>query len=356
MVVLVLSAFHTVAISDRGLSEELGSIKNSFIYSVFFWIAFVHIRKSREKLAILLFVFLGVLLNVAVSLRGVSSTLAAGLIFLRHRATSLISEQPNLYGGFLALYLFFFLGLLLYGGLSKRHRTVLAFCTGLVALNLLYTLSRGAWLAAALTACFVAVTKSRRMLAPMALCVLGLMLLAPGVVVERWQETVTSDEYSLQRLTADKANIDEAASRIIQWRTLPEMFLLSPLTGIGKGQYAATHYEFGYDNVHRSPHSSIIAIAVEEGLFGIICYAWVLIAVYRSAAKRFRTPGDPIEKALSFGTMAATVCLFFLDLTGSRFFSGEIMAYYWILTGMTLNIAHPARPLRQRMSFNRAVA
>jgi hypothetical protein len=44
--------------------------------------------------------------------------------------------------------------------------------------------------------------------------------------------------------------------------------------------------------------------------------------------------------------MAATLCLFFLDMTGTRFFSGEIMAYYWMLAGLTLNINSMASETR----------
>jgi O-antigen ligase len=349
--VLILSAVHSTAVAGRSLQAEIADIKNAFIYSLFVWLSFAHIRKDHERLVVLLFVVLGVLFNVVISLRAVAGTFAAGLIFLRHRATSLITDQPNLYGGFLALYLFFFLGLLLYGPLSRRQKMGLGISTGFVALNLLYTLSRGAWLAAALTACLVAVTKSRRMLVPIGTFVVGLMFLAPGVVVERWQDTLRSDGYSLRHLTAAEATIDEAASRIIQWRTLPEMFLLNPMMGIGKGLYNETHYESGYDDRYRAPHSSVIALAVEQGVFGLIFYFWLLTAVYLSAAKRFRTSEQPIQKALAFGTMAATVCLFFLDLTGTRFFSGEIMAYYWILTGMTLNIMVPSRKIGQQHSW-----
>jgi O-antigen ligase len=200
------------------------------------------------------------------------------------------------------------------------------------------------------------VTKSRRILLPVGAFVVSLLFVTPTVVRERWQDTVASDRYDLGHLTADESTIDEAASRIIQWRTLPTMFAISPLTGIGKGRYAARHYELGYDVQHRSPHSSLIALAVEEGIFGLIFYAWLLFAIYRSASVRFHGSIDPLQKALSFGTMSATLCLFFLDLSGTRFFSGEIMAYFWILTGMTLNIAPPVRQVRDRMRFQRAVA
>jgi O-antigen ligase len=244
-----------------------------------------------------------------------------------------------LYGGFLALYLFFFIGLLLYYPMSKRQRTVLAICTGLVALNLLYTLSRGAWLAAAIVTAFVVLTKSLRMLIPLTIFVVALVFTAPGVVVERWDSTMTSNEYSVRHLTADETELNEAASRIKQWRTFPSMFMINPLLGIGKGNYARTNWALGHDTEFRAPHSSIISIGVEAGIFGLGCYLWLLLAIYRGAAKRFRVVQDPLDKALSFGTFSATLCLLFLDITGTRFFSGPIMAYYWILSGLTLNIA-----------------
>jgi O-antigen ligase len=102
--------------------------------------------------------------------------------------------------------------------------------------------------------------------------------------------------------------------------------------------YAPTHYELGNDDRPRSPHSSIIALGVEEGLIGLALYLWLLFAIYTQAARQFRTAQVAVEKALLFGAMSATVCLFLLDMTGTRFFSGEIMAYYWMLIGMALNI------------------
>jgi O-antigen ligase len=192
------------------------------------------------------------------------------------------------------------------------------------------------------------------MLIPLAIFSIALATAAPDVVVDRWQSTVDSNEYSLSHLTAQESDIDEAASRIIQWRTFPSMLMLNPLMGIGKGNYAGTHYALGYDVMARSPHSSIIAIGVEEGIFGLICYLWLLIVIYRSAARLFRTAQDPIDTALSFGTMAATLCLFFLDFTGTRFFSGSIMVYYWILTAITLNIDPASLRLPQRRDVLRA--
>jgi O-antigen ligase len=357
LTLLLVSVFHSGTIPGENLWEHLAGIKNGFIYTAFFWLCFVKVREKREKLIVLLFVFVAVLLNVALSLRGVSRTLAAGLIFLRHRATSLITDQPNLYGGFLALYLFFFIGFVLYYPLSKRYKVLFSLCTGLVALNLLYTLSRGAWLAAALATCFVALTKSRRMLIPVVLFVVMIAVAVPAVVVERWQDTVEADRYSLRNLTADEATIDEAASRIIQWRTFPSMLMLNPLIGIGKGRYGQTYYGFGYDDRARSPHSSIIALGVEAVIFGLAMYLWLLFVLYRSAARCFRTAEHAVDRVLSFGTMSATICLLFLDCTGTRFFSGEIMAYYWILAGITLNVeALKPAPISRRHAPSPAVA
>jgi O-antigen ligase len=347
-IVLLFSAFRSATGGAVPLWNHLTHLKNSFIYCALMWLCFAKVWRRRDKLIVVLFVFLAVLFNVAVSLRNVFQTLSSALMFLRHRATSLISDQPNLYGGFLALYLFFFIGFLLYYPMTKRQRTILSICTGLVALNLLYTLSRGAWLAAVLTTIIVVVAKSPRMLIPVAIFSVVLALAAPNVVVDRWQSTIDSDKYSVSHLTSENADIDEAASRIIQWRTFLPMFMLSPVFGIGKGNYAATHFRLGYDVEERSPHSSVIKLGVEEGILGLICYLSLMVVVYRSSSLRFRAARNPLDKALAFGTLSATLCLFFLDLTGMRFFTGSIMGYYWILTGITLNT--PTSSLRENGS------
>jgi hypothetical protein len=52
-----------------------------------------------------------------------------------------------------------------------------------------------------------------------------------------------------------------------------------------------------------------------------------------------KTTTHPVERVLAFSLGAATLCLFLLDLSGTRFRNGNLMAYYWVLAGLALNSA-----------------
>ena len=111
-----------------------------------------------------------------------------------------------------------------------------------------------------------------------------------------------------------------------------------PIIGVGFGQYGPTIFRKGIDYKPRSAHSSIIEIGIEEGIIGLMFYFAILIVIYRNASRVYKETTDPLDKALSLGLLGATVTLLFLDLTGTRFRSSNIMAFYWILTGLTLNV------------------
>jgi O-antigen ligase len=116
------------------------------------------------------------------------------------------------------------------------------------------------------------------------------------------------------------------------------MLARGPLFGVGYGKYAEMFWREGYFPQPKSAHSSIIEIGVELGLIGLGMYAWILFAVHRGGLRVFKDSEIPIDRVLGLGVLSATICLFLLDLTGTRFTSGNIMAYYWILAGLTLNV------------------
>ena len=114
LALMVTSAMIVALSSDASAIGLLTSVKNSFAYALLALIVFRRVKEPEHKLMVLVCVFLSVLINVLFSLREVSQTLASGRIFMRHRAISLISDQPNLYAGFLSMYVFFFIAFLMY--------------------------------------------------------------------------------------------------------------------------------------------------------------------------------------------------------------------------------------------------
>lgn len=334
--ILVVSAVHSALYPGPTLVDLLTRIKNWLIYSVFIGLTFTHIRDRQQKLFIILFAFVMVAFTAMDSLTSVLAKDALMTNPLRHRAGGLITPQPNLHAGFLALYLLFFVAFLTQYPLSLKNKVIVAGATAVLVANLVYTFSRGAWLAAAVAAVFVAGTTSRRLLAPVAVILLAVYLWAPEAAVNRF-ESGLQGEYDPSLLLKEDTDITEAASRIIQWRSFVPMLSANPILGVGLDKYAMRYYEAGYDLKPRSAHSSVIEIAVENGVFAIFCYFWLLFAIYRSAGAVFRGADDPLDRTLALGLMGATIALLLLDLTGTRFRNGDIIVLYWILAGMTLN-------------------
>lgn len=334
---MLTSALGVALTTGASAFALLTAVKATVAYSLLTIIAFRHVRESKHKVTLLLCVFGGVLINVLFSLKEVSQTLASGRIFMRHRAVSLISDQPNLYGGFLALYLLFFVAFFAYYPMSRRVRLIGSAVTLLVAINLVYTMSRGAWLACCVTILLVASTRARRLTVPVALLGFALYFWLPDMAVERGG-TVFSGEYDPQLLvTENHAEVEDAATRIVQWRSFLPMMAEHPVFGAGYGSFSEFFRSGGYYPVAKGAHSSIIEIGVELGPMGLLLYAWLLFAAYTGGTRVFKGAKHPIERVLGLGLLSATLCLFLLDLTGTRFRNGNIMAYYWILAGMTLN-------------------
>jgi len=343
----VSSALLVGATSNADLSDLLMRIKNSFAYALLMVFGFWLVRKPNQKLMVLTCVFIAVIVNVVFSLRDVSVTQALQLSVMRHRAVSLISAQPNLYAGFLSLYLFFFAAFLMYYPAGRKVKILVLAATVLVTMNLVYTLSRGAWLACGGAAVFVAGLKSRRLAVPMAALAVFLYFWMPDVATERWDKAFEQGYDPALIAEAEGTEMDEAATRVVQWRSFLSMMGEHPVLGAGYGEFPRFFKEGGYYPVAKSAHSSIVEIGVELGPFGLVFYLWILGAAYRGGSRVFKTADLPVERVLGLGLLAATVCLFLLDFSGTRFRNGNITAYYWILAGITLNAALAGEGTRQ---------
>jgi O-antigen ligase len=157
--------------------------------------------------------------------------------------------------------------------------------------------------------------------------------------VERFSSSFQG-EYDPTRVISADIGEEDVAARIIQWRSFVPLLVQSPVFGVGFGEYNEFYYGNGYDVFPRAAHSSVIKIGIEEGLIGLFLYAWTLGGAAFASSRILKQAQRPLERVLALGLLACSVCLFFLDLTGTRFLNGNITAFYWILAGMTLNITN----------------
>jgi len=214
----------------------------------------------------------------------------------------------------------------------------------------------------------VAAMKARRMIVPLVVIAGALYLWTPDFAVNRMNKSI-EDGYNPALLMKNNEEAQEAASRVIQWQSFGTLLREYGLFGVGMGQYGRIYKAEGYDTKARSAHATVIEIGIEQGFVAIIVYVWLFFSAYRRSSALLRDPeASPMARVLALGLLGATICVVLSDLSGVRSRDGNVMAYYWVLAGMTLNIplrserrtaAAPAapepQPLKPVPAFRRAL-
>src|SRR5205823_161872 len=164
-------------------------------------------------------------------------------------------------------------------------------------LNLFYTYTRSAWIAALLGVLVVGIIQSKRMIALMWIGVVVIALAVPSASA-RFQDLGTETRASG---TAGNSLI----WRVEYWR---QALALGgdPVTGIGLGAVSTL------TNQAKEPHNDFIRAFVETGVIGLAAYLWLLFEMIALARRSIRraAPGFPGAVAAGFaGSLAAFVLL-----------------------------------------------
>lgn len=182
----------------------------------------------------------------------------------------------------------------------------------LVALlfGLYLTNSRGGMLSAvvAISSFFILKYKSKKGM--MLGIFLGLVILVLG---PSRMSTISADESS-------------AAGRIDSWYEGYQMFKSSPLFGVGQGMYTDFH--------ELTAHNSFVLVLAELGLFGVIAFVGMFVAVYRKAKLILYCSGQELDNQLNV-TMIVAVSSSLLGVMASMFFlSRSYILLPYVLLGM----------------------
>jgi O-antigen ligase len=263
---------------------------------------------------------------------------------LRHRPIGMLTGQANLFGGYLAIYGLICLFTARCVQLSRGARLRL-FGTGLaLTAVLILTLSRGAWMAFAVTALAFGAATNRRLVVMLLVALAVGYRWIPEEAFQRTETTLTAVELSGDA-SLEEAMDASAALRIIQWKAFPEMLMEHPVWGSGLTTYPSRLGELV--GVYRSAHATMIQIGTEIGVLGLVAYLGLLTAATSIAARRaYRASKGSLNRSVGLGLAAATVCLFLLDFTGSRFRANTVTSYYWLLLGAFLGATDGAPPAK----------
>lgn len=348
------AAFLDVRVSRAGVwrsfppFEIFSTLKNSLIYFVLPLVSF-HLLSTPARLrAATRVIACAVILISAEGTYRSLDAVARGYLLETHRASGLIAGQPNLFGGFLAMIIVAFLPLLLGGGAPKWDRILYTGAIVACGVTILFTLSRGSWLALLVAGAFIAVFRAGRIVPLLVLLALTSSWWLPAEVVDRVELTTQGEMSAPDQLLEDSAQV-----RVDQWETFPSMLGAAPIFGHGYMMFQQVWERYGPTHTPKSAHSAIINFGTEQGLLGLIAYAWIVATIGWHSWRVFRRSESPFLQNLGLGLLGSVVCLVILDTSGNRFNSGEVMAYPFVLAGAIMRVSAGLAPASSRRSPSR---
>ncbi len=327
--IVLFSIFNSSIFAGYSFVTSLTIAKQWLIYTVLYFIV-LRVCDSEYHEKIFYFIIFVITIAVAFSLRNYITGNAV-LSERQRNLGSVLTGQPNLFGGFLAMYIPFFVSLL-YTKTKWRY----FFGGGLIVciIALITTLSRGAWLAAFAGLLVLGVIKDRKLLIFLAVAVTFAPLWLPGTALDRYHNTVLSEEDS--RRFEDQRYDGPTEVRRRQWKGLYKMMSPHPITGSGFNTFFDVVVKSKVLPSPKAAHSTIILLGVEEGIIGVCGYFWILFTVFKNSWHVFKKPENQFYQMLTTGLLGCITALFVADLSGTRFYCSELMAYFWIISAVVI--------------------
>ncbi len=326
IIIYILSAIHGV-ISFGYLPERyLSSLKDLFLPLLIFFIVLNSVRDRRGIIAVIVATLLPLPYMFRVFYAQFSSVYSwhysDNLRFVKGTFMMLGSNEL---AAFYAAYSFMVILLAIFVR-QLRYKLLLAGLAFLNLYSLMYSQSRGAWLAF-LIALFAVLYKTGKLRVLLAVIILSLsapmvISLFPVSVQERFDTIFVDDEEE-----RDKS----AESRFIIWDNAIQAYKSNPVFGVGYRVFSKLN---SYKNM--DTHNYYVKLLVEQGPAGLLLFLIILWRAYKNSNELWQKSSEPIFRALGLGTLAAVVCFSVANLFGDRFTHYPLSTYFWVYLALVL--------------------
>ncbi|MEW6075718.1 MAG: O-antigen ligase family protein, partial [Candidatus Omnitrophota bacterium] len=327
----VILAYIVVCIfsSALGVMQDRISIKSSFFFNLkyieYFLIFFMvtnNLKTMKQAKRFMFFLFLTYTIICLYSMVKIPTGA---------RVTSPFEGrgggEPNTLGGYLLFMMALAAGMMLYGH-NRRNRIIFLtlFCAAL--LPLMFTLSRGSWLAFfPMVLTLLALTRRYKLpaIAVFILAVSALPFVAPQQVKARVQETFKSNK-STRLLGKDVYVSESAQARINSWSVAFKKFNIRPV--VGHGVPGGTVIDNQY-----------VRVLIETGMAGFILFALILGMMCKTGFEVLRSAeSTDFARGLSLGFLAGLVGLLFHSLSAATFILVRIMEPFWFVAAILFSL------------------
>jgi putative inorganic carbon (HCO3(-)) transporter len=186
---------------------------------------------------------------------------------------------------------------------------------------LLFTFSRGGYLAVLGGLLFLGVVNQKKLLILVAVLIVSWQALLPESVQQRI--TMTYDQSD-----GGGALDASAQTRVNLWTDAEALIAESPVFGAGFQTYA---YMGRMEK--KDTHNYYLKIIVETGALGLLMFLYVLWRMFALGYQLYRQSEDPFLAAVGLGFSALMVGMFFANLFGDRWSYFQVDGWMWMLLG-----------------------
>jgi putative inorganic carbon (hco3(-)) transporter len=189
------------------------------------------------------------------------------------------------------------------------------------AICLMYSLSRGGYVALLAGWLFLGLVKERKLLVLLALFVSMWTSVVPPAVQQRVMMTYDPTTGQLDH---------SAETRVNLWEEAMHVFDSNPVIGAGFDTYAYTQHL----NNYKDTHNIYVKVLVETGVLGLLIFIWLLAKTFLTGFRLFRSAKDPFAASLGLGLACWVVCSFVANCFGDRWTYLQVNGYMWVLAGL----------------------
>lgn len=297
-------------------NERFTDWKNHVLCILIYFMISSTIKRKKQMLVVIVLMFLTMFYADRVF---VGSAHTSGDFRWDRRGEGIFSYLgPNEMAAFFVDYVFIPIGLFLHVN-RLIYRVPLGILIGFTTYVLLFTYSRGAYIAFVVGLLFVLFKSKKWLIVPLIILVLFWKVLVPAPVVQRIEMTQESGELESSSL-----------GRLRLWQHGMTLAAQNPF-GYGYGTIGYLGFRSSDGDIRGDPHNRYIESLVETGIGGLILLCTILLLALRSALRLGRCTKDPFFKGLGLGFFGCVISVMITNFFGDRWTYVELSVYFWVV-------------------------
>lgn len=218
--------------------------------------------------------------------------------------------------------------LLALAGFEKKFSIRLAYY-GLAtysAICLMYSLSRGGYVAFLVGCAVLGLMKQRKLLLLLGIFCFTWTSIVPPAVQQRVEMTYDRQDGSLDH---------SSETRLSLWTSAMQVFDGHEVLGTGFETYRYMHLNKGnFGGYYTDTHNYFVKVLLETGIVGLILFLCILCGMFIHGFRLFRHARDPFVASLGLGIIGWLVCSITANLFGDRWTYPQVNGYMWAIAGI----------------------